>query len=160
MGRKKIKLIVTHAKCSKCKMERILYFAHDFTYGERIVSTKSGRQCAYVNLLNENIVQELEKYCTEIFSQNGIGVASSKLARITSCIYGITCDDINGEKIDTISNTKCPYCHEKMVEDNDFGEHLEEIEMFDVKHSSWVKLGDNEKKEKILQELIRQGYLK
>lgn len=95
-----MKLIVTHAKCSKCKMERILYFTHDFTYGERIVSTKSGRQCAYVNLLNENIAQELEKYCAEIFSQNGIGVVSSKLARITSCIYGIACDDINGEKID------------------------------------------------------------
>ncbi len=59
-----------------------------------------------------------------------------------------------------VLNAKCPYCLEKMVEDNDFGEHLEEIEMFDVKHSSWVKLGHNEKKEKILQELVRQGYLK
>ncbi|MDE6699393.1 MAG: hypothetical protein K2K10_00025 [Acetatifactor sp.] len=156
----KLKLTVAHAKCSNCGMERILYFTSNYTYGERIVSTKNGKQCAYVNLLSENIVQELEKYCTELYLENGISMSSDKLARIVSSIYGITCDEIGGEKIDTIPNTKCPNCLErKLVEDDKFGEQLMEIDAFKVTHDSWDKSGDNEKREKVKRELVRQGYL-
>lgn len=159
-GKIKLKLTVVHARCSNCGTERILYFTSNYTYGERIVSTKSGKRCAYVSLLSENIVQELEKYCTELYLENNISISSNKLVRIISSIYGITCDDINGEKIDTIPNTKCPNCLEKnLVEDNNYGEQLTEIEAFEVTHYSWEKLGDNEKKEKVYKELIRQGYL-
>ena len=66
----------------------------------------------------------------------------------------------NGEKIDTIPNIKCPNCLErKMIEDDKFGEQLKEIEAFKVTHNSWEILEDNERKEKINQELRRQGYL-
>lgn len=109
----KLKLTVVHAKCSNCNMKRILCFTSNYTYGERIVSTKSGKQCAYANLLSENIIQEVEKYCTELYLENNISISPTRLARIVSSIYGITCDDINGEKIDTISNTRCPNCLEK-----------------------------------------------
>lgn len=144
----KVKLILSHAKCSNCKAERILYFTHNYTYGERIVFTKSGKQCAYVNLLGENIVQELEKYCTELYLENKINISANKLARIVSSIYGITCDDINGEKVDTTPNTKCPNCLErKLVEDNNCKEQLTEIEAYEVTHYSWEKLEDNVKKE-------------
>ncbi len=157
----KLKLTVVHGRCLNCGAERILYFTTNSAYGERIVSTKSGKQCAYANLLCENIVQELEKYCAELCLKNGINISSSKLARIVSSIYGITCDAIDGEKIDTIPNTKCPNCLErKLVEDDKFGEQLEEIEALGVTHNSWEKLEDNEKKEKVNRELVRQGYLR
>lgn len=156
----KFKLIVAHGKCLNCGTERILYFTSNATYGERIVSTKSGKKCAYANIFSENIIQELERYCTELCLENGISISSSKLARIVSSIYGITCDEVGGEKIDTIPNTKCPDCLErKLVEDDKFGEQLQEIEAFEVTHNSWEKLEDNERKEKIKRELIRQGYL-
>lgn len=138
----------------------VLYFTSNATYGERIVSTKSGKKCAYANILNESIMQELEKYCAELCLENGISISSSKLARIVSSIYGITCDEVDGEKIDTIPNTKCPNCLErKLVEDDKFGEQLKEIEAVEVTHNSWEMLEDNERKEKIKQELRRQGYL-
>lgn len=156
----KFKLTVAHAKCLNCGTERILYFTSNATYGERIVSTKSGKKCAYANLLSENIIQELEKYCAELCVEKGISISLNKMARIVSSIYGITCDEVEGEKIDTIPNTKCPNCLErKLVEDDKFGEQLKEIEAFEVTHNSWEMLGDNERKEKINQELIRQGYL-
>ncbi len=156
----KFKLIVAHGKCLNCGTERILYFTPNATYGERIVSTKSGKKCAYANILNENIIQELEKYCVELCSKNGINISSNKLPRIVSSIYGITCDEVDGEKIDTIPNTKCPNClQRKLVEDDKFGEQLKEIEAFKVTHNSWEMLKDNERKEKIKRELIRQGYL-
>lgn len=94
----KLKLIVAHGKCLNCGTERILYFASNAAYGE---------------------------------------------------------------KIDTIPNTKCPDCIEgKLVEDDKFGEQSKEIEEIEVTHHSWEMLGDNERKEKINRELIRQGYLK
>ena len=156
----KFKLAVAHAKCANCGMERILYFTSNDLYGERIVSTKSGKLCAYANLLSENIIQELENMCTEVYFKSGVSISSSKLARIVSSIYGITCDDINGEQIDTISNTKCPYCLErKLIEDDKWGEQLMEIEVFEVMHDFWGKLEYKEKIEKVKGELIRQGYL-
>lgn len=156
----KFKLTVAHGKCLNCGTERILYFTSNATYGERIVSTKSGKICAYANMLSESITQELEKYCAELCLENGISISSSKLVRIVSSVYGITCDEVDGEKIDTIPNTKCPNCLErKMVEDDKFGEQLKEIEAFEVTHNSWEILEDNERKEKINQELRRQGYL-
>lgn len=156
----KFKLIVAHGKCLNCGTERILYFTSNATYGERIVSTKSGKKCAYVNILSENIIQELKKYCVELSSKNGISVSASKLAGMVSSIYGITCDEVDGEKIDTTPNSKCPNCLErKLVEDDKFGEQLKEIEACEVIHNSWKMLEDNERKEKIYQELIRQGYL-
>lgn len=162
MDSKKIKarLIVVHAKCSKCNMKRILYFTADNTYGERIVFTKSGKYCAYANLINENIVNELERYCKEIYLKYNISLSSIKLSGIVSSIYGITCDGIKGEKIDTISITRCPYCLEgKLVEDKDFGEQLKDVDTVEVTHYLWEKLETSEKQEKIYRELIRQGYL-
>ena len=155
-----IKLTVAHGKCLNCGTERILYFTSNATYGERIVSTKSGKKCAYADLFSENIIHELEKCCVELCLENGISISSSKLARIVSCIYGITCDEVDGEKIDTIPNTKCPNCLEKMVKDDKFGEQIKEIKAFEVTHNSWEMLGYNERKEIINRELFRQGYLK
>lgn len=155
-----LKLIVTHAKCSNCGTERILYFTSNNLYGERIVFTKSGKRCAYVNLFSEGIVQELEKYCKELCLENGINISSNKLPQIVSSIYGITCDEIDGEKIDTIPNTKCPNCLERrLVEDKDYGEQLTVVEADEVTHNSWEKLGVNERKEKVNGELHRQGFL-
>lgn len=156
----KLKLDVAQGKCKNCGTERILYFTSSYTYGERLVSTKSGNKCAYANILGENIIQSLKKYCEELYLENGISMPSGKLARIVSNIYGITCDEIDGEEIDTIPNTKCPNCLEKkMEEDHIFGEQIKEIEVLEVTHNLWEMLGDNERKEKINQELIRQGYL-
>lgn len=157
--KRKLKLIVAHAKCLNCGAERVLYFTSNNLYGERIVSTKSGKRCAYVNLFSENIVQELEKYCVELCLEYGTNIPSNKLPQIVSSIYGITCDEISGEKIDTIPNTKCPNClKRKLVEDKNYGEQLTVVVADEVTHNSWEKLGVNERKEKVNGELQRQGF--
>ncbi len=156
----KVKLNIAREKCLNCGAERMLYFTHNYTYGERIVSTASGKRCAYANLIGENIIQELKQYCEELFLENGIDMPSMKMARIVSDIYGVTCDEIENEKIDTIPNTKCPKCLEsKMEEDKSFGEQLNEIEICEVSHNKWEMLDKKERKEKIYTELIRQGYI-
>lgn len=157
----KLKLIIAHGKCLNCGYKRTLYFTSDYTYGERIVSSQSGMFCAYANLLGDNIMQELEKSCEELYNENGIKILSTGLKRIIPNIYGITCDEINGERIDTIPNTKCPKClGKKLIEDAEFGEQIKEIDAYIVTHNSWESLKVIERKEKIKQELIRQEYLK
>lgn len=156
----KVKLNIAREKCLNCGAERILYFTHNYTYGERIVSTASGKRCAYANLIGENIIQELKQYCEELFLENGIVMPSIKMARIVSNIYGVTCDEIEGEKIDTIPNTKCPNCLEKkMIEDKTLGEQLKGVEICEVTHNEWERLDKKERKEIVNNELIRQGYL-
>lgn len=156
----RIKLIVAHAKCLNCGFERTLYFTSNDMYGERVVSTKSGKYCAYVNLLNENILQELEQYCTECFSEKGINLTKSKLARVAPNIYGITCDDLFEEKVDTTPNTKCVNCNVgKMVELEEYGEKLTEVEVLEVTHNFWWSLDKDTKKNMVKKELVRQGYL-
>lgn len=155
-----IKLVVARAKCLNCGFERILYFTSNDMYEERVVSTKSGKYCAYVNLLNENIIQELEQYCTECFSEKGIDLTKSKLARAASNIYGITCDDLLEEKVDTMSSTKCVNCNAgKMVELKEYGEKLTEVEVLEVTHNFWRSLDEDSKKNVVKKELVRQGYL-
>lgn len=153
------KLSVVHAKCPQCGFERIVYFTSDSTYGERVVSTKSGKHCAYVNLFEESIGKELEAYCEEYFSEKRVSLSGSRLSRIASSIYGITCDNIFGEKVDTTPNTKCPGCNNgTMVEDKDYGEQLAEVEVSEVTHDFWNGLDKDAKRNEVKKELARQGY--
>jgi len=156
----KMKVIVTHAKCLNCNTKRILYFTSNYTYGERIVSTQSGRYCAYADLLTEGIIDELEKFCKAIYAEKDITISHNKLARIITNIYGITCDKIDGEQIDTISNTRCPKClGKKMIQDEKYGEQLKEISVSMVTHNAWEELEFVTKKVKVKEEMFRQGYL-
>ncbi len=152
-----LKLTVARAKCQKCGFERILYFMSDYSYGERLITTREGKYCAYVNLLEESIIPEIKKYCNEIFVDNNISISQNKVARIISNVYGITCDDINGEKVDTSASWKCSNCEEgQLEEDKDYGEKLLDVEATYVSHDNWSQLNEYEKRQKIEEELKRQ----
>ena len=156
----KIKLTVTHAKCSNCGFERILYFMSDNSYGERVLSTKDGHLCAYSNLLKEQIIPELYELSKEVFTSMNIEISESKMKRIVSNIYGITCDEINNEIIDNTPNWKCNNCSDgEMKEDKLYGEKLIEIEMPFVKHNKWNIMSTDEKKQLIIKELKSQKYI-
>lgn len=156
----KVGLTVAHTECENCGFKRIVYYMSGFMYGQDIVCTKSGKDCAYVNLLNESIIDELKEYCLGLLSDTRIAKDPSQLAGILHTIYGITCDDINGEKVDTTPNEKCPVCITgDMVEDQEFEEQMQVIEMPYVSHDAWNRLDKLEREDKVRKELIRQGYL-
>jgi hypothetical protein len=162
MDNKAIKIwtTVVYAKCSNCGFERKLYFTSDYSYGERVVSTKDGKLCAYANLLIEKNSAELFELSKEIFSDMNIEITETKLKRLASSIYGIMCDEIENEVIDNTPNWKCSNCHNgKMEEDKIFGEKLMEIEMPIVIHDKWNAMSQSEKKQVILEELKQQSYI-
>lgn len=156
----KVKLTVAYAKCSNCGFERTLYFMSDNSYGERVVSTKNGCLYAYANLLDEQIIPELFELSKEVFSSMHIVMTESKMKRIVSNIYGITCDEICDEIIDNTPNWKCNNCSNgKMEEDKLFGEKLMEIEMPFVTHYKWNIMNTDGKKQVIIKELTLQKYI-
>lgn len=155
-----LKLTIAHAKCSNCGFERTLYFMSDNSYGQRVVSTKNGCLCAYANLLDEQIIPELFGLSKEVFSCMNIVMTESKMKRIVSNIYGVTCDEISDEIIDNTPYWKCNNCSNgKMDEDKLFGEQLMEIEMPFVTHKKWNSLNMDEKKQVIIKELKLQKYI-
>ena len=155
-----IELTIARAKCRKCGFERILYFTSGFNYGERVVSTKDGKLCAYSNLLTENIIPELYKYCRALFQDMNITVTESELARIIPNLYGITCDPISGEKVDTFSYLKCNNCLDGIMEEDEaFGEKTKKLEAVYVTHNIWNQLDDIEKRDRVVKELRRLKYL-
>ena len=145
-NKKSLRLTVAHGKCSQCGFERILYFSCAFSYGERIMSTKDGKSCAYANLIAENIIPELQGICTEILKKENINLPKD----IASQIYYITCDDIDGQKVDGTPLFKCPNCPDgKIKEDKEFGEQLMDIQMPYITHKAWDMLDYDQKMQKV-----------
>lgn len=154
--------IVAHGICSKCGTKRILYFTPDGMnmYGERVVSTRSGNHFAYVNLLSETIIPEIDDYCHQKFKEKEINYSETKIGRIVSDIYGVSCDKIENENVDTIPPIRCPNCMEcTMVEEKEFGEQIQKIEMDNVTHDYWNSLSSEERKKRVFVELKRQRYI-
>ncbi len=155
-----VKVTVARVKCNRCKFERTLYFMSNYSYGERVVTTKDGKYCAYVNMLEDSTISEIEKFCDEIFIDKKISMSRNKISRIVAKIYGITCDNINGEKIDTSTNWKCSNCENgELEEDKDYGERLIDLEMKYVSHDNWNLLKEHEKRLMVESELIRQKFI-
>jgi len=160
-GKTTVKLTLAHARCSKCGYERILYFMSDYSYGERIISTEDGKLCAYVNLLEEKIIPEVEEICKGIFSEMNIEISKNNLGRIVSKMYIITCDKLGGQDIDSTPSWKCSNCLDgEMKEDKLFGEKIMEIEMPYITHEEWDSLNKDRKKQLIEDELKKQDYLR
>lgn len=156
----KVKLIVAHAKCINCGFERTLYFLPNNSYGERIVSTNNGEHCAYANLLEDNIIEELTTICKNILNNNRIFLSTNILGRVVSNIYPITCDNIAGMKISSTAYWKCPIClSEKIEEDKEYGEQLNEMEIQYVSHDMWQKSDMQQKIKYVEHEMKVQGYI-
>lgn len=154
-----LKLTIAHVKCHKCGFERILYFTPDNWYGEKVVSTKDGKLCAYANLMEENVIQELDEICIDIFKKEKIDVSKNKRGRIVSQMYSITCDDIDGQKVDNTPSWNCCNClNGEVEEDKEFGEKIMDIQMPYVTHTVWDSLDYSQKKSKVKSELINLGY--
>lgn len=158
--KKNIKLTVAYANCTNCGFQRKLYFLSNFSYGERIVTTKNGEYCAYVNLLNEDLTEELTTICKYILEKKEIEMSNNKIGRMISNIYPIVCDDIEGIKVENTPNWKCPNCTNGKMEDNKkYGEKLTEMEIPIVTHDTWREMNMQQKLILVEKEMKIQGYI-
>lgn len=151
----------TRGKCPKCGALRVQYWSSGFLFGEILVSTRSGEHCAYAYLLEEKIIPELTEYCTELFAEKDVRIDEYEFSSVISSIYGITCDDLEGQRVDSIRNALCPHCADvELQKDKEYGEKEQLLVLPLVSHCAWDKLSEAEKKQKVYQELLRQRIIK
>ena len=147
------------ALCKHCGKKKSFYYLSDYSYGERLVMTKDFRCYAYANLIEDTAFEELEKYIKLILECHNITLSEKLLAKCINDLFGITCDDIKNQPVDTASrDDKCLFCG-----NSDFGqnvsESIENIEMPVVTHIVWDRLNEDEKISLIKKELKKQDYI-
>lgn len=147
------------ALCTKCGAKKSFYYLTDFSYGESLVQTSDSKYCAYVNLIEDEVFDELEKYIKLILQSNKLNLSEKIFGKCLNNLFGITCDAIKDELVDTASrDDRCLSCG-----NSDFGQNIyegvEDIELPIVTHTAWSKLNEYEKMSIIKEELKKQNYL-
>lgn len=154
-----VKVRKEEALCKQCGRKKSFYYLSDYSYGERLVMTKDLKCYAYVNLIEDKAFEELEKYIRLILECHNITLSEKLLAKCINDLFGITCDDIKNQPVDTaIRDDKCLSCG-----NSDFGqnisESIEDIEMPVVMHIVWDRRNEDEKISLIKEELKKQNYI-
>ena len=147
------------ALCKQCGKKKSFYYLSDYSYGERLVKTKDFKHIAYANLIEDKAFEELEKYIRLILECHNITLSEKLFAKCINDLFGITCDAIKNQPVDTASkDDKCMFC-----ENDDFGQNvsetIEDIEIPSVTHLDWDRLNEDEKINLIKKELKKQNYI-
>lgn len=142
-------------QCSKCKKPKNFLYLSDFSYGERFLFINDGKEYAFINLIEDKIYDEYEECVRKILQENSIELKSDMLNIFINETFGITCDEINGHKVDFFQNQKkCCYCgsiefDRNMIEP----ESLIKIEVPLISHEKWNILNSEEKEKLVKDEL-------
>lgn len=156
-----IKVRIEVVKCMNCKMDNYFFYLSDFSYGERLALFNNCTKYVYINLLHDNVYNDFIDKVKEILDFYKIEVSGSFFQNIIDNIFGVACDKIDGSDIDFVANhKKCIHCSSDSFEDLII-EQRDSVytDLPNVTHNIWLSLNDNEKKERIRQELLKQGYL-
>jgi hypothetical protein len=145
--------------CKQCGKKKSFYYLSDYSYGERLVMTKDSKYYAYASLIEDKAFEELEKYIRLILECHNITLSEKILVKCINNLFGITCDTIKNEPVDTASrDDKCLSCG-----NSDFGQNvsetIEDIEMPIVTHILWDRLNEDEKINVTKKELKKQNYI-
>ena len=145
--------------CSKCQRQSVNVYLSEFSYGQRLYPYDNGKQYAFINLLESELFDEYDDMLTTVIKRNGIAISRDKLNEVLNQTFGITFDKIDGQEIDYSGSKKCcEYCSsfdfESLIAEP---EKLVDIEATLITHEKWMSLTNDEKKEKIEEELKRIG---
>jgi len=141
--------------CLKCRCPKEFFYLSDFSYGERLILINDGTEYAFVNLFEDEVFDEFKNLVISIIMEYNIEFTKVKLAEVVNNIFGISCDDIDGKKIDTShKEEKCIQCGSKEFEGNLIEpQELVDIDVPIVTHELWKKMSNAEKRENIEKEL-------
>jgi len=143
-------------QCSKCKKPKSFLYLSDFSYGERLIFINDGTEYAFINLIEDKIYDEYEERVRKILGENSILLVSEMLNNFINETFGITCDEINGHKVDfSQKQKKCCYCGSTEFDRNMIEpESLINIEIPLISHEKWNNL-NNEEKEKLVKDELK-----
>ena len=154
----RIKVRIEVVKCVNCKTKNYFLYLSDFSYGERLALFDNGTKYAYIDLLQDNVYSDFIDKVKEILDFYKVEVSENVFQIVIDTMFAMTCDKIDGSDVDFVMNhKKCIHCSAENFEDLMVEpERILYADLPDATHNAWMLLNDDEKKEKIEQELLRQ----
>jgi len=148
-------------KCKKCGNPKSFYYLSDFAYGQRLIFMNNTTKYAFINLIEDRYFLDYINLVKEILSEKSIDYTNEIIDDIVNETYGITCDLIDGYKIDfSQTQKKCYVCESTEFERNMIEpESLIEIEVPVVSHDKWETMSREKRKEIVSSELISKNMI-
>jgi hypothetical protein len=161
INRIKLKVRKEEGICKKCGEIRKFYYLSDFSYGERLILIKGGKDYAYVNLLEDNAFEKLEEVINLVLKKYNITLNKMMFAKCINKLFGLTCDMIDKELVYTANiNEKCQHCgYDKFLFGADLKEAIVDIEVPVVTHFYWNSLNESDKLKAVENELRKLSYI-
>lgn len=157
----KLKVRKEEGVCKKCGEIKKFYYLSDFSYGEKLILIKGGKDYAYVNLLEDKAFEELEEIINLVLKKYDVALNSIMFAKCLNKLFGLTCDMVEDELVNTVNcNEKCKHCgYDKFSFGEDLKEAIVDIEVPVVTHLSWNALSDDDKLKVVENELRNLSYI-
>lgn len=142
-----ITLIVFWCKCKNCGKQSEVYRFSDFEYGRRLLSTEDGIDFGFLDCLEDKVFADVGKMVDSFFEKVDIPkFRELTLARYFDKVFGLTCDPINGKKIDASKLQTCKYCGSSNIETNEYQPRkVADVEVPLITHDLWEQKSESEK---------------
>ena len=152
------------ARCAKCGKPSDFLYLSDFAYGERLASYNNSnpKALAYICLIENKVFDDFQRIVEKILKNYLITTTAHQMADILNKTFGITLDKIDGHALDYAGELprQCAYCHSQefehlMIEPETFIA----IEAPLITYDHWMFLNDEDKENKIEDELRNKGFI-
>jgi len=155
-AKKELTVELAEGICKTCGDKREVYYLSDFLYGEKLLRTEDGKHYVYLNCFDDTAFDEIELILKSIFANKNL--SQEKEIEYFNKIFGISCDSVNGVKIDG-SKTKiaCLSCGSEQLTINEkFPPEMVQRILPEVTHNLWDQMDKQMKKQAILSEFKKR----
>ena len=137
-----VKMLIWHLMCHDCQYKGIVYVIAGDGYG-RFIGRTSMKELAFLDAMKDEVFDEVRRIVVEDLGLNN----SYYVRRALSVVYDPA---PSGQLYDFTGNFKCPACGSRDIR---YGPGVtpeaEMVEVYLATHDSWLRLSDEEKKERI-----------
>lgn len=158
-------VVIKHTiKCLDCHKENeFFYLVDEWSYGLALYNILDGKGYAYVNLIEDKAYEELEIIIKKLLEIHNITMNYDEFVYCLQSIFGVTCDMIGGEPIDTGRKYahKCLFCGSYNLEKYlPKPEELEDIVVLYITHDTWNTYSSQQKFDIVKEALIKKNFIK
>jgi hypothetical protein len=142
------KLRAFDCHCQQCGHQFVGLDFSDFDYGRRIFRTKGGRYLALWVSHEDPVADEFDSLLQKLVKMR---LRPRERADLFDLTFGITCDPINGEFVDSSQRQVCPKCNSNHLRTfSIIPKRLVETKVYPVRHTQWLKKRIQDKERELL----------
>lgn len=161
MNKISINVLKDVTKCKNCGNPKAFFYLSDFSYGQKLIFLNNATEYAFINLIEDKYYLEYANIVKKILSEENMEVTEEVVNNFINQTYGITCDLINGYKVDFLeTQKKCAICNSTEFERNMIEpESIVQIDAYTISHDFWENLGQDEREEVVKNELVSRKVI-